>query len=226
MSVANLFNVNPDNIHAENFKSDNLDTAIAEPLNLGTDTATRVNIGNIADPIPLYINGELYRPHVEGTYASAVWTLASSGITPQEVIVFTGSPLPLSATTYNRGFIFNAVTHQLFVPSTGMYQIHWGYANVKGQNGYLPQSISLYANGVSLGANYTLQEQLNVGPTPALYFSVNGQSTTSLLQLNEGVGLSLVNTTDIQLTFTGNTSLNSVGQVGALTAWITVNRIY
>lgn len=225
MSVANLFNVNPDNIHAENFKSDNLDTAIAEPLNLGIDTATRVNIGNIADPIPLYINGVLYRPSVEGTYASAVWTLAG-GNSPEIVTVNTGSPLPLNTITYNRGFIFNAVTHQLFVPSTGMYQIHWGYANVKGENGYLPQSISLYANGISLGANYTLQEQLNLDPTPALFHSVNGQSTTSLLQLNEGVGLSLVNTTDILLKFTGTTSLSSVGQVGALTAWITVNRIY
>lgn len=222
MSIANLFNVNPDDIFAENFKSDNLDTAVAEPLNLGTDIATRVNIGNIADPIPLYINGVLYSPHVEGAYASATLSIAS----PLEIIVTTGSPLPLDTATYLRGFTFNAGTRQLFVPSTGLYQINWGYANVKGQNGYVPQSISLCVNGITLNATYTLQEQMNLSPSPALYFSNNGQSTTSLLQLNQGSALSLVNTTTEQITFNGTTSISSVGNVGSLVAWITVNRIF
>lgn len=222
MSIANLFNVNPDDIFAENFKSDNLDTAVAEPLNLGTDIATRVNIGNIADPIPLYINGVLYSPHVEGAYAYATLTLAD----PNEITVNTGSPMPLTVPTYMRGFTFNDTTKQLFVPSTGMYQINWGYANVKGQNGYVPQSFSLYVNGIVVGPSYTLQEQVNLVPSPALYFSNNGQSATSLLQLNAGVGVSIVNTTVNAITFNNFTSQASVSNIGSLVAWISIHRIF
>lgn len=75
MSIANLLVENLNIVHANDLVSDKLDTYTAIPLDLGTVTASRVNIGTITHQIPFYINGVLYN-------AGGVTALANIGSSP------------------------------------------------------------------------------------------------------------------------------------------------
>lgn len=81
MSISNLLVENLDIVHANDLISDYLDTNTAKPLDLGTLTANRVNIGTLAHTIPLYINGVLFQNGADITVQAPIVATDNNGLT-------------------------------------------------------------------------------------------------------------------------------------------------
>jgi len=81
MSISNLLVENLDIVHANDLISDFLDTYDARPLDLGTTTCNRVNIGTLAHTIPLYINGVLFKNGADLIIQAPIAATDNNGIT-------------------------------------------------------------------------------------------------------------------------------------------------
>ncbi len=119
------------------------------------------------------------------------------------------------------GFVNN---NTLILQKPGYYQVNFGYGNIK-PGEFVTQSFSLIVNGAAPVAYYTLQEQINI--SAGLRYDRGGQGGSVIVHTTTpNQTLQLRNTLNHAISFLNETSPVAINNVGALSAWISVVRVF
>lgn len=142
------------------------------------------------------------------------------------IVVQSISPVPFNHAVVHGGISYDPVFNRVVMGPIGYYQISFGYGNIM-PGTFVPQSFSIVPNSMPPSDFLTLQEQINVTTDPPLRFDRGGQSATVLYQTTRpNEFIQLMNTLTSPVTFRNETTPVTYNNVGSLSAYIMVIRLF
>ena len=145
------------------------------------------------------------------------------------VIVAAGDPVLFSTgvTPISPDMAYNPFNGQLFLGTSGTYEVSFGFSQTAIMGGNRPAAFVLYLNNVSLGENYAIQTDYSTDENPNR-ISTSGTQIATTLFIPENSVLDMRNafTNGQQIEFQNITNQIQPSYVaGALAAYLKITRI-